>query len=475
MNSQKLVKSGLKWSLIDLFFAKGFNFIGIIIFAYLLGPEKFGIIGIISIVVNLGNQITDSGLSSSVIVEKKIDQSDLSTIFFLNLSLGLVFYLTIFFLSPIISQFFNDEIFTSLLRVHGLGLIIASFTFIHIAILTKNLQFRELTIVNLPCNIISLSVGLTITFLGYGVWGFVWMYLTNQLLLIILLPTVSNWKPSLEFSKKKASKYFRFGSKLMFSTMLYDSAYHLQSVVIGRYFSIKTLGLYEGAKRLNTITIFLINGIVGRFTFPVISKTNTKNDSLEKTYKIISSLIVVTLPPLIFSMIAISDPLILIIYGAEWASSVSIFKLLTVTSLFIPFILLSKNIIKVEERSGLLLRLEAVVFVFLILSLLIGYSYGVHGIIWCSIISFFLSFLLHTFYAGRIANCDLKSLFLENSHSLLATFLTYHLVGFILKLLSESSLYIQVILPTSIGFLFYLAFIYIFNKKSILILKSLLR
>ena len=105
---------------------------------------------------------------------------------------------------------------------------------------------------------------------------------TNQLLLIILLPTVSNWKPSLEFSKKKASKYFRFGSKLMFSTMLYDSAYHLQSVVIGRCFSIKALGLYEGAKRLNSITIFLINGIVGRFTFPVISKTNTKNDSLEK-------------------------------------------------------------------------------------------------------------------------------------------------------------------------------------------------
>ena len=100
MNSQKLVKSGLKWSLIDLFFAKGFNFIGIIIFAYLLGPEKFGIIGIISIVVNLGNQITDSGLSSSVIVEKRLTNLICQQYFFLNLSLAWYFILQSFFCPP---------------------------------------------------------------------------------------------------------------------------------------------------------------------------------------------------------------------------------------------------------------------------------------------------------------------------------------------------------------------------------------
>jgi O-antigen/teichoic acid export membrane protein len=89
--------SGAIWSLIDIIFNKAVFFIASIILARLIGPDEFGLLGLILIFVAIGNSLIDSGLSVSLIRSLNPDEVDYSTVFYINIILSFVAYLLIFF------------------------------------------------------------------------------------------------------------------------------------------------------------------------------------------------------------------------------------------------------------------------------------------------------------------------------------------------------------------------------------------
>ena len=89
--------SGIYWTFLDYFVAKGSVFIGSVFLARILSPEDFGLLGMISVFIGLGNVLVNGGLTSSIIRLEKATEIDYSTIFYTNLSLSIFVYLLCFF------------------------------------------------------------------------------------------------------------------------------------------------------------------------------------------------------------------------------------------------------------------------------------------------------------------------------------------------------------------------------------------
>jgi O-antigen/teichoic acid export membrane protein len=137
---------GVGWSFVDNIASSGITFLVGLVLARLLTPSEYGVMAIITILVAVSNSIIDSGFSNALIRKVRIERMDYNTVFYFNLLVSIVLYLTLFFASPAISSFFKEPILIEVVRVCGvvliinaLGLFLVLFLFV---ILTLNVRLR---------------------------------------------------------------------------------------------------------------------------------------------------------------------------------------------------------------------------------------------------------------------------------------------------------------------------------------------
>ena len=143
LSLKKQSLNGALWTFIDIIVNKGSYFIATIILARILGPTEFGIIGMITLFVTIGNVIVDSGMSTSLLRTNKITETDYSTVFIINIVTSLIVYCLLFFTAPLIASFYKQLILIDVIRIYGLGILINSFDINEINYLFENINFNK--------------------------------------------------------------------------------------------------------------------------------------------------------------------------------------------------------------------------------------------------------------------------------------------------------------------------------------------
>src|SRR5690606_1363348 len=135
--------SGVVWESVGRFSSLGIQFIVTILIARVLSPADYGIIGLLTFFIALGQIFLDSGFSQALIQKKEADENDFSSVFFLNMILGAVVYLFLYFISPYIASFYKLSDLTDYARVLFLIIPINSFGLIQNVIIQKELTFKK--------------------------------------------------------------------------------------------------------------------------------------------------------------------------------------------------------------------------------------------------------------------------------------------------------------------------------------------
>ena len=223
-------------TLLKKFLFKGIQFIVGIVLARMLLPSDYGLIGMLAIFIAISQWFIDSGFSTALIQKKNRSEIDFSTVFYFNIVVSILFYLILFFCSPFIADFYNQPKLVDLTKVLSLNIIISSFSIIQNTKLTINLDFKSITISNFIAVIISGSVGVTMAYVGFGVWSLVWQSIIRAFILAIILWVISKWKPGLVFSMESFKNLFKFGSKLLAAGMIATILRNIYSIIIGKIF-----------------------------------------------------------------------------------------------------------------------------------------------------------------------------------------------------------------------------------------------
>lgn len=92
----------------------------------------------------------------------------------------LALVVVLFFAAPHISEFFHEPILKPVTRVVSLSLILDAFVIVHRARLTIHVDFKSLAKVNVMTTLISGIVGISMAYLGYGVWSLVGQTLSRS-------------------------------------------------------------------------------------------------------------------------------------------------------------------------------------------------------------------------------------------------------------------------------------------------------
>ena len=466
---------GMFWSFSEIISSQGINFLVQIVLARLLVPEDFGLIGMMTIFIAVSQSLIDSGFTSALIREKNPSQSDYSTVFYFNLVTSVLIYITLFFSSGLISNFYNEPRLENIIKILSIVIIINSFGLIQRTILTKEVDFKTQTRITLVSSILSGIGAVLLAFLGFGVWALVFRNLIMQFIQALLLTLHNKWRPKLEFNIDSFKRLFGFGWKLLISGLLntvYDNIYYL---IIGRYFSTTSLGYFTNAKKLNDISSRTISQAVQKVSYPVLSEIQDDENLLRNGFKKIIKASTFINFPLMIGLASIADPLIKVVFGEKWIPSIPYFQILCFAGMFYALHAINLNILQVKGRSDLFLKLEIIKKIIGALSIVfvMFFGLGILGLLWAMVFTNLIGFFINSYYSKELINYssfqqikDIVPIFFS---AIIAGGLNYSLI----YLLNFSDL-VLLIIQIPFGIMMYLLFSKLFKVNELKIIKELM-
>ena len=134
---------GLFWRFMERSGTQGIQFIVSIILARLLLPKDFGIIGLITVYIQVANVFIQSGFGTALIQKKEVDDEDYSSVFYLSLIISAVLYLLLFFTAPLIAEFYSEPMLVQILRILSFTLILGLINSIQFTVISREMKFNK--------------------------------------------------------------------------------------------------------------------------------------------------------------------------------------------------------------------------------------------------------------------------------------------------------------------------------------------
>jgi len=403
----KTVK-GVGWSAIDNISSYVVTFVVGIILARLLSPEDYGLIGIIGIFTAICNSCINAGFSSALIRKKIPDENDYCTAYVTNLSVSFFLYAVLFISAPLIAIFFDHSELTALIRVDSIGIIIGAFSIVQRVRLTKQIDFKSQTKITITASLISSIVGITAAFIGWGVWALVAQHLVSATISMFLLLFFNRWIPKFRFSKKSFKEMFGYGSNLLLSNLLNTLWTNIYQVVIGKFYAPATLGQYSRAIGFSSIFSTNLTGVVQRVTFPVLSEIQDDKQRLKEGYKRMIKITMLISFSSMMLLSSISKSLTIVLVGEKWLQSAYFLQIICWSSMLYPLHALNLNMLQVQGRSDLFLKLEIIKKIIGIVPIALGIFIDIYYMLFGSVIMGLLSYYLNAYYSGPFIGYAMK-------------------------------------------------------------------
>ena len=456
---KKQTRTAVYWDTFNKFSTQGLTILFSVILARLLSPNEFGIIALPLVFLAISQCLVDSGFSAALIRKPELSENDLNTAFCFNVLIGIVCYLTLFFASPYIAEFYGVPILSKLLKVTALATIFTPLQSVHLAILSRQLNYRIPAIISFVSCVLTGIVGIVLAYSGYGVWALVIQGVAGQILRLLMVWTMTSWRPRFIWSWDSFRYLFGFGSKVLSSGLidvLYDNIY---PVVIGKIYSMNDLGLYNRSIGYAKLPFSQINGMLDSISFPVLSKIQDDDDRMKTTFLRFLRLNIFILCPVMLSMSALAYPLIVLLITDKWISCIPLFKVLCFPIVLWPIQTLCFTLLKVKSRSDLMLILNIGIKVLGIIVLFFVVPYGIKYIGYAFVIHAVLSIPWILYYVDRVTNVSAISIIKVILPSLLLGITMFFLEE--LTMLLVTSLSAKLTLGALVGIAYYLLMAYV--------------
>lgn len=478
MSLRKKTITGLIWSASQQFGGQLISFCITIVLARILSPAEFGIIAMLAVFIAIGGLLVDGGLTSSIIRTENTTQKDYSTVFFFNLFGSILIYILVYFIAPLIADFYRQNVLTAIIRVYAIVFIINAFYEIQNARLMKIMNFKTQTLIQIPAVLASGLLGIGLALGGFGVWSLVWMNLFQSFLVAILHWIYAGWRPALIFDYQCFKTHFHFGYKMTLSGLLEIIYRNIYILIIGKSYSAAQLGYYSRADSMSQLPTSNIYVAINKVTYPMFAAISADNVKLKSVYKKLLQQVIFWNASILVLLIVVAEPLFRFLITDRWLPAVPYFQLLCLSGILYPFHAYNLNILKVKGRSDLFLKLEFIKKALSVLGILAVIPFGIFGLLYFQLFFSVVSAYINSFYSGKLIDYPIKEQFLDILPTIILTifvgFITYFLDAFLKQNLQASDL-LRLLTDGIFFFTFFLGFSFLLQLNAINDFKLILK
>lgn len=270
--------------------------------------------------------------------------------------------------------------------------------------MTAEMKFKEMAIISIVTQLLTGIIGLYLAYSGWGVWALVFQQLSSSVARLLLMELFLKWYPKWTFSKDSFRHMFSYGSKILCSSLINTIYDNLYTLVIGRAFSAKEVGYYNRGNQFAMLPSSTLLSIFMKVAFPLMAEVQDDVDKLRTAYKKFIRVPCFLLYPILFGLMALAEPLILVLLGEKWLPAVPLLQVLCIGTFFDPLTHINLNILYVKGRTDLVLRLELIKKPIAFILLFSMIPLGLWWLCFGRAIYGFIAYCFNCYYTGKFIN-----------------------------------------------------------------------
>jgi teichuronic acid exporter len=405
-NFRSVFLSGLRWSALKRFGQAFLSVVVIIIMARLLDPSDFGLVAMATVFTGISNVFTELGTGEALIRKKNPTNDFISSIFWLNTSLAIFVCLILSVIASSVANLYDQDVIEILIYVLSIEIFLSGINRVSHALLEKNMRFKAIAFAQIVSQICGAAVGISMAFLGYGLWSLVFLGISSQLIYVIIVNLALRWKPSVTFNFDHIKSIFSFSSYLTLVKIL-DHIQRRSEIFVVAYFMGSHLGgVYSQSHNLLRKPVKLIGGFMAPVLFSTMSSLTEDMERIKSLYlKSIQSFAMIYIP-ISTILVLYSEPFVLFILGEKWFEMAQIMPVFGFMLLFASMHKCNTIALKSVGRVDLLFRMYVIFVIASITGCVIGAQFGIFWVAVSMLITTFFLFLASTFISIKVIQIE---------------------------------------------------------------------
>ncbi|CAG1010629.1 Teichuronic acid biosynthesis protein TuaB [Burkholderiales bacterium] len=300
----------------------------------LLAPADFGLLTSLLVLVGFADLVASLGMGPALTQRPVLTEVHLRVATTLSLLTGTALTAGLMLVAPLVADYFSEPGLIDPLRVLAIGLWFTALAAPSRGLLVRAMNFRRLLVIELGSYFVGFAgVGITLAWLGYGVWSLVIGSLVTLLLNALALILSSPLTLPLSLARRETRELLGFGTGISVNSVTNYLAANVDYLVIGRFLGATPLGLYACAYRLIALPVTKIAATLSSAMFPSFAEIQAQQERLARAYlRAVSATSLATFPVLIGCIVA-AEPIIVGLYGPTWSGASVAFQILSIAGM----------------------------------------------------------------------------------------------------------------------------------------------
>lgn len=312
---------GMAWTLLDTW---GSQILALIVFALLarlVTKVDFGLVAAAAIFVSFAGLLVDQGLGDAVIQRRTLTRRQLDTAFWASLLTGIIIAIAAIVLAGPIAVLSGHPDLQPIIQVLSVTFVLSGLASMQTDLLRREMQFRSLAIRRLIAVIAGGVVGVAMALANYGAWALVGQQIAAAVASVVMLWTVTPWRPSLQFSREDFGELFGFGIRVVGGDVLNWISRNSDNFLVLIFLGVVPLGVYTVAYRiLDTSQTVLINA-ARKLIFPIFSRLQHDPERIRRAYSRMNrASSALTLPGYV-GLALVAQEGTVTLFGSKWAEA----------------------------------------------------------------------------------------------------------------------------------------------------------
>lgn len=370
------VSKGLLWGGLNNGTQQLLNLIIGIFLARILTPADYGMVGVLTVFSAIAGALQEGGFISALTNRKTFSIDDYNSVFWFSSCCGLFFYILLFFLAPLIADFYRIPELTSLSRFIFIGFFLSSINIAPRALLFRQLKVKETALITVISLALSGLIAIFLAFNGAAYWGLAAQTVSYTFFVTLLSYYFTHWFPNPNFSAKPIKEMFGYSSRIVITNIFNILNNNIFAVLLGKFYTPADVGAFNQANKWNGMGYSTISGIMHNVAQPALAKVIDDKERFIKVFRKLLRFTAFLSFPLMLGLALVSREFIIIAIGEKWLFSALILQLLCLWGAFYPISFLMGNLLLSRGKSNIYMWLTIILAVIQILAVYFSYPYG---------------------------------------------------------------------------------------------------
>jgi len=330
-----------------------------IVLARMLAPQVFGVFAIVSFVVQFFSIFGDVGIGAALIQKKdELNREELSSLFWLQQLLVWIVAAIAFAAAPLVLRFYPTlpPVGVWLIRAMAFGFILSSLKTVPAILMERNIDFNRIALIDVAESLSFHGAAIAFAMAGYEVWSFVWAAVIRSVLGVVVVYSISSWRPGLYFNFDSIRGLLRFGLPYQGNNILAFVKDAITPVFVGTYAGAAAVGYVNWARNF-AFAPLMISEVFGKVAFPSFSRIQEDRALLARTVERSIRMMTVVLFPVSSLMVALGPQLIQVLFTDKWLPALGAYYFYCTSPLVIGFMLPMFSALLALGRSMVVLRM----------------------------------------------------------------------------------------------------------------------